>query len=161
MTEKSSREFLTTALHSAIGDYSGEGVNYEQQAFLGQFSLIPCRSGAFLIEYLAMSPKTAEVFYAETSLLAFNETNSLTLWNSKTKNPSTLAYQCEQIGQCESGIKLTFVYGQLEDPSSFRGRIEWDILAKTIRYLHSWGLPSGVFAERYGLTMTCQSESID
>lgn len=144
-----------SALSLKIGQYAGRGVNHENQGFNGTMKLSEILNGrGILLEFKACGDN-GTVFHEEHSLLSFDETNTLAMWNLNTNLPFLAKHKLIRKATFEDAEQsFVFGYNDTTDRNEFREEIAIDLYFDgSLGYRHSWGMPHQDFAARSGLKM--------
>jgi len=141
------------ALKKAIGTYRGEGINHENENFIGTFRLQEVLAGrGFQIFFEAVATNNPSIsFHAEHSTIAFNSQNGLSLFNLNTNIPFMAVHQ---LVEGPNPYELIFRFGDIGNQNSFREEVRLNLNGENVRYEYHWGLPGGEFAYRSGATMS-------
>ena len=141
---------LLDALVSGPATFCGEGVNEENETFVGEMKVQVLEGGrAALLRYVA-TLHTGKVVHTESSLLGTGPNGRLCLWPVMSEIPVILPHTEVSAETSPSGhVKAVFGSGTRNDASSFREEITIEINAdRSVVYAHAWGLPGGAFEDR-------------
>ena len=146
---------IVTELKKYIGEYSGEGINHEQQKFLAEFKLGKIVSGkGFELNFLAKGTD-GSMFHEEKSLLCSSLDETLTLWNFNNNCPGLVPHKLDSVKKTDGGLELKFNYNDLSNQNLFREEVKLQLFDDgNMGYHYSWGMPEGEFKERSGLVMS-------
>ena len=135
--------------------FRGEGINHENEPFVGELSVQTLEGGsAALLKYVA-TLQNGEVAHSESTLLGVGPDGNLCLWPVMSELPVVLPH-VEKISHSEPGTftEAVFASGNRDDPSSFREEITVRVNSDgSLLYAHAWGLPGGSFEERSSCSM--------
>jgi hypothetical protein len=141
---------LLSSLVSGPNLFHGEGVNEENEAFVGELRIQVLEGGrAALLSYVA-TLSTGKIVHIESSLLGIGPTGRLCLWPVMFEIPVILPHQelTTEAGP-RGGVKAVFGSGPRDEAASFREEITVQINAdRSLVYAHAWGLPGGAFEDR-------------
>ena len=141
---------LLTSLVSGPTAFSGEGVNEENEAFVGELTIQVLEGGrAVLLSYVA-TLSIGKVVHTESSLLGIGPTGRLCLWPVMSEIPVILPH-AELTTEFGLGgeVKAIFGSGPRNESASFREEITIHINSdQSLVYAHAWGLPGGAFEDR-------------
>lgn len=146
---------ILTALASGPKAFRGEGVNEENEAFVGELSVKTLEGGrAVLLSYVA-TLTTGTVVHTESSLLASGPDGRLCLWPVMSEIPVVLPHpEVPTKGRAEGELKAVFGSGSRNDTTSFREEITIQLKSdRSLVYAHAWGLPGGAFEDRSSCRM--------
>ena len=138
---------------SLKGQFIGEGINHDNQSFEAQFiatQTTGVRGVAFRFEARG---KDQAAFHLESSLLGHNMKGELALWVMSSNHPGIFERPLKSANKTEHGTEFIFSFGDKDNRNVFREEISLDIRPSSVRYVYSWGMPGGDFAERSGCTM--------
>lgn len=143
-------------LSKYIGRYKGEGINHENQPFIGILSLDPVlNKKGFEIKFKAVG-KDGTVYHEEKSIVAPSIDEKLCLWNFNSNTPGLVPHALKST-EPRNGSQMTFVFGfnDINDKNAFREEVALDLWANgEVSYTYSWGLPGGEFKVRSGVKMS-------
>jgi hypothetical protein len=141
---------LLVSLVSGPTAFHGEGVNEENEAFVGELKIQVLEGGrAALLCYVA-TLSTGKIVHTESSLLGTGPTGKLCLWPVMSEVPVILPHAelTTEVGP-RGEVKATFGSGPRNDSASFREEITIQIKSdRSLVYAHAWGLPGGAFEDR-------------
>lgn len=146
---------LVSTLANGPQCYRGEGINHDQQSFLGTLRVQPIEDGrAVLLNYVATLPDGA-VVHSETALIGIGPNGILCLWPVMGELPVVLPHELKSTEpRTDEGIKATFATGTREASDAFREEISIALRVDgSVIYAHAWGLPGGQFSERSSCTL--------
>ncbi|MBL4844198.1 MAG: hypothetical protein JKY65_01620 [Planctomycetes bacterium] len=147
--------FPKRLLSLASGRYSGEGVNHDQEPFVGLLQLRYLIGEAGLGLTFTATGVGGEVYHEEETLLAPGPTGELVLATLNSNDPSLRTYELRR-EDSEGESEHTYVFGT-GDPSAgdtFRCEISLDLHENgDLGYRYAWGVPGGEFAERSSVRM--------
>jgi hypothetical protein len=136
---------------SAVGKYSGTGVNHAAESFSGELELRALEGGsAALLRYVA-TRSDGRHLHAETTLVACDPLGELCLWPAMEELPHLLVHRLLSRSSSPAGAtRFVFSSGSRDDRASFREEIVLEIRTGhgIVGYRHSWGMPGGEFDER-------------
>ena len=143
------------ALTSGPTAFLGEGVNEENEPFIGELKVRVLEGGrAALLSYTA-ALQSGTVVHTESTLLATGPDGKLCLWPVMSEIPFVLPHT-EVTAKTEPGkyIAAVFASGPREQSASFREEITIRVNSDgSLVYAHAWGLPGGAFEERSSCSM--------
>jgi len=135
--------------------FRGEGVNHENEPFMGTLSVQSLEGGrAALLTYVA-TLKNGDVVHSESTLLGVGPDGNLCLRPVMSELPVVLPHT-QTIARSEPGVLALAVFGSgpRDDSTSFREEITIRVNSDgSLVYSHAWGLPEGAFEERSSCTM--------
>lgn len=137
------------------GRFSGEGRNHENQTFRATFDAKPIvNGGGFAFQFEAVGDDGTP-YHTESSLLGLNARGGLSLWVLSSNHPGVFErpLKCSDLNEKGHG-SYVFAFGDPKDTMNFREEIVLDVKEDSIRYVYSWGLPGGDFAERSACLLT-------
>jgi hypothetical protein len=141
---------ILTSLASGPTAFRGEGVNEENEVFVGELTIQMLEGGrAALLSYIA-TLSTGKVVHTESSLLGTGPTGRLCLWPVMSEIPVILPHTeiTTEIGPIGE-VKTIFGSGPRSESASFREEITIQINSdRSLIYSHAWGLPGGDFEDR-------------
>jgi hypothetical protein len=141
---------ILSALASGPKAYRGNGVNHEQEPFVGELQVQVLEGGrAVLLMYSATLEKGA-VVHTESTLLATGQDGMLCLWPVMSEIPFVLPHT-EVAVKAEPGKHFTAIFGSgpCGETTAFREQITIQINSdESLIYAHAWGLPGGEFKDR-------------
>jgi hypothetical protein len=146
---------VLSVLTSGPTAFRGEGMNHENEAFIGELTVQALEGGrAALIRYVARL-KTGDVVHSESTLLGLGPDGKLCLWPVMSELPVVLPHT-EVASPLEPGryALAIFASGARDDSTRFREEISLRVNADgSLVYAHAWGLPGGNFEDRSSCTM--------
>jgi hypothetical protein len=135
--------------------FRGEGINHENEPFVGELSVQTLEGGsAALLKYVA-TLQNGEVAHSESTLLGVGPDGNLCLCPVMSELPVVLPH-VEKISHSEPGTftEAVFASGNRDDSTSFREEITVRLNSDgSLLYAHAWGLPGGSFEERSSCIM--------
>jgi hypothetical protein len=135
--------------------FRGEGVNHENESFIGELSVQALEGGrAVLLTYTAML-STGNVVHSESTLLGTGPDGKLCLWPVMSELPVVLPHT-EVMNKTETGNYTLAVFGSgaRDDSTNFREEISIQVKSDgSLVYAHAWGLPGGNFEDRSSCRM--------
>lgn len=138
------------AFLSLIGTFEGQGVNHENQSFLGSMNVTYRIENVGISFSFKATGENKEVYHEEMAIVGDGPNNSLQLTAISNNTGIILNYV---LANSDSHI-LVFQYGDLENENEFRERRIINVHNKSeISYSFWWGLPSGDFQERSSVRM--------
>ncbi len=141
-------------LSKLSGRFIGKGINHEGQDFIGTFEARPVGpDDAVGFSFLAAG-KDGAVYHNESSLIGKNLRGQLALWIVSTNHPGVFERPVKSQEALGDRATYVFGYGDPRDSTTFREEVLLELAQNSVRYVYSWGLPGGEFAERSGCTMT-------
>lgn len=146
---------ILQALASGPRTFHGEGVNEQQEIFVGDLAVQVLQGGrAGLLSYTA-TLTTGTVVHSESALLGIGPNGKLCLWPVMSEIPVVLPHTEVLTGPGSIGeVKATFGSGPRNDCSSFREEITLQIGSDgSLVYAHAWGLPGSTFEDRSSCRM--------
>jgi hypothetical protein len=135
--------------------FRGEGVNHENQPFLGTLAVRSLEGGrAVLLTYVA-TLKNGEVVHSESTLLGVGPDGNLCLWPVMSELPVVLPHpQTVTLSEPGAFVLAVFGSGARDDSTSFREEITIRVNSDgSLVYSHAWGLPGGAFEDRSSCSM--------
>lgn len=135
------------------GRFVSEGVNHEGQPFKASYTAYskPEISGmAFNFEAIGLDNKT---YHAEFSLIGKDVRGQTCLWILSSNHPGVFERALKSERRTQQGTEFIFAFGDKNDRSGFREEVLIELQPSIIRYVYSWGMPGGDFAERSGCAM--------
>lgn len=146
---------ILTALASGPTSFRGEGLNEENEAFVGELRVASLEEGrAVLLSYVA-TLASGRVVHTESTLLGVGPSGKLVLWPVMSELPVVLPHT-EVSSEVNSNgeVKCVFASGDRDDATSFREEITIHVQAdESLTYAHAWGLPGGDFDDRSSCRM--------
>ena len=143
------------ALTSGPTAFRGEGINHENEPFIGKLTVQALEGGsAALLKYVA-TLSSGELAHSESTLLGVGPDGNLCLWPVMSELPVVLPH-VEKVSRSEPGAftEAVFASGTRDDLTSFREEITIRINSDgSLLYTHAWGLPGGSFEERSSCSM--------
>ncbi len=156
---KSIGETMTKEVLSKLalrsGTYHGEGVNHENQRFLGTLSLHPkFQDKGLTLDFYAKGVDGME-YHREHSLLGLNPAEKLSLWVMSSNHPGVVEHQLATATTTPGAEQtISFRCGDFSNSNTFREEILIDLWSNgDLSYRYCWGLPGGEFKERSGARM--------
>ena len=141
---------LLASLVSGPTAFRGEGVNEENEAFVGELTIQVLEDGrAALLTYVA-TLSTGNIVHTESSLLGTGPTGRLCLWPVMSEIPVILPHAelTTEVGP-RGEVKAIFGSGHRNESAAFREEITIQINSnRSLVYAHAWGLPGGAFEDR-------------
>ena len=135
--------------------FCGEGVNHENESFIGELNVQSLEGGqAVLLRYTA-TLMSGSVVHSETTLLGTGPDGKLCLWPVMSELPVVLPHT-EVMNTSEPGKYTLAVFGSgpREDSANFREEISIHVSSDgSLVYAHAWGLPGGNFEDRSSCSM--------
>ena len=135
--------------------FRGEGVNHENELFIGELTVQTLEGGrAVLLRYTA-TLLSGNVVHSESTLLGTGPDGKLCLWPVMSELPVVLPHT-EVMNTKESGKYTWAVFGSgaREDSAKFREEISIHVNSDgSLVYAHAWGLPGGNFEDRSSCSM--------
>lgn len=135
------------------GRFIGRGINHEGLPFTGVFTAKPAALGSGLLITFDANGDDGRNYHGETSLIGKNIEGKTGLWVLSSNHPGIFERTLKDHKKSESASAYIFGFGKNDDRSIFREEILIEIGVKSVKYVYSWGLPNGDFAERSGCTM--------
>ena len=144
---------MVEILKALVGHFEGRGINHEGQNFIGAFeaNLIGQEKG-LSFSFKATGDK-GEIFHSESSLIGKNAAGQWALWVLSTNHPGIFERVLKSQDVASDSAQFIFAFGDKNETKSFREEILLEIKKDAVKYVYSWGLPGGNFAERSGCTM--------
>ena len=146
---------LLGVLTSGPTAFRGEGMNHENESFIGDLNVQSLEGGrAAQIRYTA-TLLTGNVVHSESTLLGTGPDGKLCLWPVMSEIPVVLPH-AEVMNTTESGkyVLVVFGSGARDDSAIFREEISIQINSDgSLVYSHAWGLPGGNFEDRSSCRM--------
>ena len=146
---------LLGVLTSGPTAFRGEGMNHENESFIGELKVQSLEDGrAALLRYTA-TLLTGNVVHSESTLLGTGPDGKLSLWPVMSEVPVVLPHT-ELMNKTESGRYVSAVFGSgaRDDSAIFREEISIQINSDgSLVYSHAWGLPGGNFEDRSSCRM--------
>ena len=146
---------LLGVLTSGPTAFRGEGMNHENESFIGELNVQSLEGGrAALLRYTA-TLLTGTVVHSESTLIATEPDGKLCLWPVMSELPVVLPHT-EVMNKTESGKYALAVFGsgERDDSATFREEISIQVNTdKSLVYAHAWGLPGGTFEDRSSCSM--------
>ena len=146
---------ILKALTSGPNSFRGEGVNEEQERFVGELTVQVLEGGrAALLRYVAKL-SGGVVVHTESTLLGTGPTGKLCLWPVMSELPVILPHvEIAVHAVVGGGMKAIFSSGPRDDVSTFREEIAIQINPDgSLVYAHAWGLPGSAFEDRSSCLM--------
>ena len=146
---------ILEALASGPKIFRGEGVNEEQERFIGEMTVQVLEGGrAALLCYVAKL-SSRQVVHTESTLLGTGPNGKLCLWPVMSEIPAILPHvEIAVHAVVGGGMKSIFSSGPRDDPSTFREEIAIQINPDgSLVYAHAWGLPGSAFEDRSSCLM--------
>lgn len=136
-------------LNKACGFYKGQGENHHQEAFQGELNLSTILSGKG-IQLVFRAMVGDKLVHNEHSLIAPDDSGKVCLWNLNSNGDGLQPHQLDsEETTTEGNWNQHFIYGDLEDTSQFRQKIQLTVHAGgAISYSYAWGLPGEALGER-------------
>ena len=146
---------ILNQLSTAIGNYSGEGINHDGEKFVSKFSLKEIIGGRGFLLKTSATGMDGTIYHEEESTIAPDIAETLTLWNFNSNTPGLLAHQLRASApKQDAKASLVFRFGDPNNTNSFREEIVIDIWNNgDLSYTYFWGMPGGEFKERSGSRM--------
>ena len=136
------------------GLFIGTGTNHEGQSFTGTFEGKVAGGGSGLSFSFDAVGDNGIVFHAESSLIGKTFHGKLGLWVVSSNHPAVFERTLrEKALDSTDSFTWIFAFGDQADRNSFREEIKIESTSDSIRYVYSWGMPGGDFAERSGALM--------
>ena len=146
---------LLGVLTSGPTAFRGEGMNHENESFIGELNVQSLEGGrAALLRYTA-TLLTGNVAHSESTLLGTGPDGKLCLWPVMSELPVVLPHT-EVMNKTESGKCTMAVFGSgaRDDSATFREEISIQVNTDgSLVYAHAWGLPGGTFEDRSSCSM--------
>ena len=146
---------ILEALAAGPTAFRGEGVNHENESFVGVMNIRALEGGlAVLLSYSATLENGA-VVHSESTLLGTGPDGRLCLWPVMSELPAVLPHT-EVRTNAETGrcTLVVFGTGAHDDLATFREEITIELNAEgSLVYAHAWGLPGGNFGDRASCRM--------
>ena len=143
------------ALASGPTAFRGEGVNHENESFIGELGVQALEGGrAVLLRYTA-TLLTGDVVHSESTLIGTGPDGKLCLWPVMSELPVILLHT-EVMNKTESGKYTMAIFGSgaRDDSARFREEISIQVNSDgSLLYAHAWGLPGGNFEDRSSCSM--------
>jgi hypothetical protein len=141
-------------LAGICGKFVGRGINHEGQPFTGIFEANRVSTnGGLSLSFQAVGDD-GTIFHAEKSLMGPGVHGKLGLWVLSTNHPGIFERQLTTEDTLAGGFVWVYGFGKRDDRSTFREEIRIECaFGKSLKYVYSWGMPGGDFAERSGVTM--------
>ena len=115
---------LLAALASGPSSFRGEGVNEEQEAFIGELRVQALEAGrAVLLTYIA-SLSTGKIVHTESTLLGTGPNGRLCLWPVMSEVPVVLPHADVAMETNAGNVKVVFGSGPRNEAASFREEME-------------------------------------
>lgn len=138
-------------LFSLRGRFAGRGMNHEGQSFTGVFEVKP--EGHRLSLSFTATGDDGTSFHTESSLIGRSLSGPPALWVLSSNHPGVFERPLKRSSSADGRSVYVFGFGEVEDRATFREEILLEIDPASVRYVYSWGLPGGDFAERSGCRM--------
>ncbi len=135
---------------AATGNYTGEGINHDNQRFNAQFSIEPLLGGIAACLRFKATGHDGLIYHEEISTIATATDGKLSLYNLNSNLPGMTAHVFTK-RQAELGAKEGFVFNHndIDDRSVFREEICLSLYSNAdLGYRYSWGMPGGEFGFR-------------
>ena len=135
--------------------FRGEGVNHENESFIGALTVQPLEGGrAVLLSYTA-TLATGTIVHSESTLLGAGPDGKLCLWPVMSELPMVLPHkELTTKSESESVMLAVFSSGSRHDLAKFREEISIRVNSNgSLVYAHAWGLPGGNFEDRSSCSM--------
>jgi hypothetical protein len=146
---------ILAMLASGAKSFHGEGVNEENERFLGELKVQSLEGGrAVLLSYKA-TLETGVTVHTESTLLGTGPNGKLCLWPVMSEIPVVLPHT-ELMNGLNSGSRTaaTFGSGPRDQSDSFREEITIEVNPDgSLVYSHAWGQPGGAFEDRSSCRM--------
>lgn len=138
---------------SLQGQFIGEGINHDNQSFEAKFIATQTAGVKGVAFRFEARGKDQTAFHLESSLLGHNMKGELALWVMSSNHPGIFERPLKATNKTKDGIEFIFAFGDKDNRNVFREEILLVIHPSSVRYMYSWGMPGGDFAERSGCTM--------
>jgi len=146
-------------LQKYVGKFLGNGINHENESFLGELEIKPMINAKGLMISFCATGKDETIFHQEETIIAPTETENIALWTLNSNVP--YFYKHDYVfSEPVEGATATFKFyhNKPEDLQSFREEIAIDLWPDgNISYRYSWGMPGGDYKERSGLRLARKS----
>ena len=141
-------------LYSLKKSYGGNGINHEQQSFVGSLEISPLLNGKGSLLVFKAIAQDGTVFHEETSLLGPGFDEKPCLFMLSNNHPAVTPHQLKEETKSPELHSYIFGFGDVSDRNSFREEIKLALYADgSAEYKYFWGMPDGNFAERSGARM--------
>ncbi len=146
---------IVKTLTTYAGEYTGQGINYEGQPFIGQLSILPVVTDHGVAVKFTAKGLDGTLFHEEQSLVAPSLSEKLSLWNFNSNVPGLLEHQFRRDEKVDGAIhSFVFGFGNPKEHGSFREEVAIDLWPnQEVSYRYSWGLPGGSFESRSSVRM--------
>jgi hypothetical protein len=139
---------------ASTGNYSGSGINHEQQPFNSKLKLEVGIAGKSLTLAASATGENGEVYHEENSFVGRDLAGTLQMWVASNNHPAIVAHAFHRLEQKEGEPCLVFRFGDPEVRMSFREEIHLTVHADgNLSHQYHWGMPDGEFAPRSGSRM--------
>ncbi len=148
-------ENLEIAFKAMSGKFVGRGINHELQPFTGILQAKPVSQYCGIaLEFQAIGDD-GTAYHSEASLLGKTTQGTLGLWVLSSNHPGVFERTLLHADSLQNqGFVWVFGFGKRDDKAIFREEIRIECQPSlSVKYVYSWGLPGGNFAERSGVLM--------
>lgn len=146
---------LLSQLATGPTAFRGEGVNHENEPFVGTLSVLPLEEGRAVLLRYAATIAAGDVVHTESTLLGVGPDGALCLWPVMPELPEVLPHP-QRNAESQPGhfIRVVFGSGPRDDLARFREEITLQLHEDgSLVYAHAWGLPGEPFADRSSCTL--------
>ena len=146
---------ILDALTGGSTAFRGEGVNEENQPFIGELKVQVLEGGRAALLSYAATLHAGTVVHTESTLLVTGPNGKLCLWPVMSEIPVVLPHTEVMTDiNPENSLVAIFGSGPRGDLTSFREEITIRVNADaSLVYAHAWGLPGGSFEDRSSCRM--------
>ena len=137
------------------GQFRGEGINHDQEPFIGLMTIQPVVSTKGVSIRFTATGVDGTVYHEEHTVIGPGADGQPSLWTLTSNAPSVLEHRLQDdFTDREGSRRFVFGYGDAMDETVFRETITLELCADgAIGYRYAWGLPGGSFKERSGVFM--------
>ncbi len=138
-----------------LGTYKGEGINHEQQPFVGELSLTKS-IGSFALHFKATG-KDGALYHEERTTIALAPNEKLALWSVNTNNPFMIQHDFKKSSLVNGVTSFVFGFNDPATTQAFREEITLELGPNgALGYKYAWGMPGEEFKPRSSVTMLRQ-----
>jgi len=141
-------------IQNFLGNFSGHGVNHDNQKFKGEITLESIVGQKGVLLTFVATGEDGTIYHQEKSLISPSMDEKINMWNFNSNVPGLVPHELRSSEPTDKSVKFVFGFNHPTDSNAFREEITLELhKSGNVGYHYSWGLPQGDFKERSGLEM--------